>query len=500
MPLKKLVPIREALEREDLLAHALPGDSYRLARILLIAAMGEELTDEERELFRSVTGREREPGFQVDEMVWCVGRRGSKTSSAGALMAYVATLCDHSYHDKGRVVLPVLAGSTTQANVSFQAVLSALEKSPVLSKQIESQNTEVIRLRNNVDVSVRPASHRLRGISSGLICADEVATWQNDEHAKLPDIEILNAVRPALATSGGLLFMYSSPWAKRGALWDSFKRHYGPDGDPAILVVKADTRTMNPTLPVSVINRAYESDPFRAAAEYGANFLDGISNLLTAEIVDAAVDTGVFERPYNERTRYHAFIDPAGGSGQDSMTLAIAHAEGKVSVIDVAREWKPPFSPESVVIEACKLLRDYKISTVTGDRWGGEFVREQVRKHGIDYRLSSRTSSELFNDAVPLFNSSCIALVDNKRLISQLTQLERRTARGGKPAISHPPGGHDDIAVSVCGAALMAVGKAGRRIGWAAPRFVDAYGNISESPLSHADHDPAAYGATRSYW
>ena len=490
MPLKKHIPIRDALEREDLLAHALPGESYRIARILLISAMGESLTDEERELFRSVTGREREPGFQVDEMVWCVGRRGSKTSSAGALMAYVSTLCDHSYHDKGRVVLPVLAGSTTQANVSFQAVLSALEKSPILSKQIESSNSETIRLKNNVDIAVRPASHRLRGISSGLICADEIATWQNSEESKLPDVEILNAVRPALATSGGLLFMYSSPWAKRGALWDSFKRHYGPDGDPSVLVVKADSRTMNPSLPQAVVRRAYDSDPFRASAEYGANFLDGISQLLVAEIVDAAVDTGVFERPFDEKLKYHAFIDAAGGSGQDSMTLCISYAEGKVAVTAKLAEWRPPFSPEAAVVEAVEILQAYKVTAVTGDRWGGEFVREQFKKRGIDYRISPRTSSEIFSDAVPLFNSSCVALLDNKRLTTQLTQLERRTARGGnKPSISHPPGAHDDLAVSVCGAALMAVGKAARP----KPTWV----GVELLPLDGYQYDSLPPGATR---
>jgi hypothetical protein len=45
---------------------------------LLIAAMGEPLTDEERAIFAKLTGREREPGERVDEL-WCViGRRGDR--------------------------------------------------------------------------------------------------------------------------------------------------------------------------------------------------------------------------------------------------------------------------------------------------------------------------------------------------------------------------------------------------------------------------------------
>jgi nicotinamidase-related amidase len=46
------------------------------------------------------------------------------------------------------------------------------------------------------------------------------------------DDEILNAVRPGLATTGGPLFMISSPYARRGELWRVFQKHYGGAGDP----------------------------------------------------------------------------------------------------------------------------------------------------------------------------------------------------------------------------------------------------------------------------
>jgi hypothetical protein len=40
----------------------------------------------------------------------------------------------------------------------------------------------------------------------------------------------------------------------------------------------------------------------------------------------------------------------------------------------------------------------------------------------------------------PLLNSGRVELLDNSRLISQLCNLERRTARGGRDSIDHPPG------------------------------------------------------------
>jgi hypothetical protein len=56
------ISLRKALADRQLLGGALGGQSWQTWRALLIAAMGETLTDEEREIFRRLTGREREPG------------------------------------------------------------------------------------------------------------------------------------------------------------------------------------------------------------------------------------------------------------------------------------------------------------------------------------------------------------------------------------------------------------------------------------------------------
>src|SRR5258708_26958156 len=102
--------------------------------------------------------------------------------------------------------------------------------------------------------------------------ADELAVWYVDTAYANPDVEILNAVEPGLATTGGPLILASSPHARRGALWEGFKRHYGPGGDPLILVAHGASRTLNPSLSQRVVDRALEKDRTRAAAEYLAEF------------------------------------------------------------------------------------------------------------------------------------------------------------------------------------------------------------------------------------
>ena len=68
------------------------------------------------------------------------------------------------------------------------------------------------------------------------------------------------------------------------------------------------------------------------------------------------------------------------------MTLAIAHRDRDVAVLDAVREIKPPFSPELVVSEFAALLKSYRVNRVTGDRYAGEWPRERFRAAGIQYR------------------------------------------------------------------------------------------------------------------
>jgi hypothetical protein len=138
------------------------------------------------------------------------------------------------------------------------------------------------------------------------------------------------------------------------------------------------------------------------------------------------------------------------------MTLAIAHKEGETEILDVIRERKPPFSPEAVVEEYAKLIREYRCSKVFGDRYAGEWPREQFQKRGVFYEPAEKSKSEIYVDLLPLINSGAIDLLDHERLMMQLTSLERKTSRGGRVSIDHAPGAHDDVANAVAGALVTA--------------------------------------------
>jgi hypothetical protein len=112
--------------------------------------------------------------------------------------------------------------------------------------------------------------------------------------------------------------------------------------------------------------------------------------------------------------------------------------------------------PEAVVKDFCKTLASYGIGVVVGDRYAGEWPREQFAKRNITYKPSERVKSDVYRDCLPLLNSRKCQLLDIPRLISQFHGLERRTARGGRDSIDHGPGQHDDIANAVAGAIVLA--------------------------------------------
>ena len=109
-------------------------------------------------------------------------------------------------------------------------------------------------------------------------------------------------------------------------------------------------------------------------------------------------------------------------------------------MLDCVREVRRRFNPRPLSRTFAKTLTILPRWQVTGDRYAGEWPREQFKKRNVDYVPSERVKSDIYRDVLPLLNSRKCQLLDNRRLIPQLHGLERRTARGGKDSIDHGPG------------------------------------------------------------
>jgi phage terminase large subunit-like protein len=207
---KSTISIRRALGDHNLLGGAIAGDTWFAWRTILIAAMGEALTDAERETFTKLTGRAREPLQRIEEACFVVGRRGGKSKAMATLAAYLAGLCEHPLVHGERGVLLCIAPDQRQATIVLDYCEACFTGSPILQQLVAGRSFDTLTLTNRISIEVRAASfRRLRGPTYIAVVADEAAFWHSDDAAANADSEILTAVRPGLATTGGPLLIAS---------------------------------------------------------------------------------------------------------------------------------------------------------------------------------------------------------------------------------------------------------------------------------------------------
>jgi len=434
--------------------------TWRTWIAVLKAAFALPLDETEREAFAIVSGARCLPAERVRELWAIVGRRGGKSRVAAVLAAFIATCIDHRAKlapgECGMVL--VLAASRAQAKVVFAYVCGCLENSPILSQQVETVTADEIRLKDNIVVAVHSNSFRtVRGRT--LLCAifDEISYWRSDESAN-PDVETYRAVLPSLATTAGLLIGISSPYRRRGLLHDKHRDAFGQDDDD-VLVVQGASTLFNPTLDNHVIDRARQSDPEAARAEWDAEFRSDLSAFLDDELIDTAIEPGrPLELPPRSEFTYSAFTDASAGR-HDSFCIGIGHREGERIVADVIRGRSPPFDPATVAAEYAKLAKQYRCQEIVGDNYSGDWVVNAFRDAGIGYRRAEHPKSVLYLEGLPAFTRGLVSIPDHPALGRELRLLERRTSRMGRDVVDHPAGGASDDHANVLFGIIWLLGE-----------------------------------------
>jgi hypothetical protein len=431
-------------------------------RIFLKAVFGLRLARGELAVYRKHTGRKAPPAGGANEAWLVCGRRSGKSFTLALITCYLVCFKDWSqYLSPGeRGVVMVLAADKRQARIIFRYARALLLQVPALAALVERETAEAIDLVSGISLEILAASHKTtRGYTVLAALIDEIAFLDTNEAGANPDEEVLAAIRPSMSTiPGAMLLCASSPHGKVGALWKTYKRFYGQDD--AVFVWHAATRDMNRLVKQETVDKALSLDEPKARAEFFAEFRDDTGQLLSSEVVEAAMDD-IAVRPGRPEFQYFVYGDAASGvAGGDAFSISVSHVEGDLIVIDLAFERPPPFDPVSVLKEVRAILTPYRLGAgpLVGDHHGANWLVSACAKLGITYQAATRDTSTVFLEALPLFSSGRIRLPKNDRLVRQLCALERKTT-GGRDRVEHPRGGglfHGDLAVAVCGAAVLA--------------------------------------------
>jgi hypothetical protein len=430
-------------------------------RVFLRGLFGLPMDGGELEVFKQFTGRTAAPSKQAQEAFAIVGRRGGKSYIAAVVACYMALFHDWKpYLSPGETgwVMCIAADRAQAKNIlDYIRAILALK---IFKGQVKKELAEEITLNNQIGIRVQTCDFRtIRGFTCVAAICDEIAFWRSE--GANPAQEILTALRPALATvPKALLLGISSPYSKSGPLYENFREKYGV-ADDDVLVWKAPTKSMNPTISDKIIDRALKDDYSAGRAEWLAEFREDLETFLTTETIEQAIIPGRYELPKIDGVQYFAFADPSGGRA-DSFTLAIAHMEeGGHIILDRIEEKRPPLAPADVTREFADIIKAYGLFKVSGDKYSGEWCSRAFEEGGITYESSKLNKSEIYLEFEPLLAQGQLELLDNKRMFSELRGLERRTRSGGKDSVDHGPGCHDDVANAAAGACVMAAQNRG---------------------------------------
>jgi hypothetical protein len=448
----------------DLFGETFAGPTFAAWRAVAKMLDGLPLDPGEQALYQALSDRTDTPSAPFTEAYLVKPRRAGGTLFAAALGLHAAL---DDYRDRlgpGEwATVAMIASDRKQARQMMNYVKGLIAGSRVIANEAQKDKEESIEFSHRVRLEIHTPSFRsTRGYSYAAVVLDELSYFRADLSAN-PDVELVRAVRPGLANLKGRLIGLSSPHARRGHLFEMYRQHHGINGANVLVLQAREPHLLNPTIDAGVIERAMAEDPEAARSEWYGQFRSDISQFLPDTLIDAATVEGRTELPAAPNQGYVAFVDMSGGVS-DAASLAIAHrAPGTRTehvILDHLIIAKAPHEPREVAARFCATLQHFGVRHVTGDRYGGEWVRGAFKAFGIRYEPAELDKSGIYSEVSPLFAEKRVELLDNRQLLTELRLLERRPRSGGRgDAIDHAPRAHDDAANAACGALWLAASK-----------------------------------------
>ena len=451
----KMINVIEAIRDPNILADTLSPAQEAGLRVLY----GLPIPDDMESLVRRCTGHPSRKPKEYREAAFICGRRSGKSDKIAANVAvYEAFFRKHQLSPGERGVVLLLAQNMRQAQVVRGYIEGKITRSRILSRHVISTRAQEIDLDNRITIAIYPASFRsIRGLSVVACICDEIGFWWNEEGYANPDVEVLRAIRPSMATfPNAKLVLASSPYAMNGVLWDMWRNR---KSDREVLVWHAPTTLMNPTVGKRFLENEKKRDPDNYRREYEAEFAEAVSAFIPADAITSCVVAGrTSVPPTPKRHRYTAAIDAAFKG--DQFTFAVVHRDRQADrfVVDHLAGWEgsrqDPVRLGQVIPEIRSVLEKYRLRTVFGDQFGSEPLRQVFSTVGITFTESPftvQTKGDMYATLRSLIMDGRIELLDHPTSLKELRSLEIHLLPGGHPRIGHPSRGglHDDYADAI---------------------------------------------------
>jgi hypothetical protein len=397
-----------------------------------------------------------------DEVPWY--RRGlihiAKKNAKTLLLILSSMILLHTDKPLGRKGCQIIyvANDESQADENLDFTKKLYRVNPILLDEVQIKSN-IIELKNGtgyIEIVASKNVDALHGRSYRLLAFDEL-------HAQ-SGYGVLEALEldPARSDAQQLFASYSPLTPKPGTPIVDILRQYHDGLDPRLFVFSrsGSIEEANPAMggPLGSTQDDIEHARLRLPTWHWRRLYlnlpgQGADSAYDADAIEDCVVKGRRSLPPQPGVPYVAFCDMSGGGADDS-TLAIAHPDNGKAILDLVVDQGPrtggTFSPETAVKKFADVLRLYRVHTIQGDRYAGEWPRDAFRKWGIEYDVADHTRSQIYANMEPMINAGTIELLDHPKLTQQLIGLVRKGEK-----IDHQNSEHDDWSNSAAGVCVL---------------------------------------------
>ena len=191
----------------------------------------------------------------------------------------------------------VVAEDARQARAIMRFIRGLLHGAPMLKRTIVGETAESFTLKNRVQIEVHAASFRsTSGYTTVAALLDEISIWPCDELSAEPDVEVINSIRPGMATIPDAVLLCAeltacSTRSTLGCLPSALRPRRRCPG------LAGHHRDMNTTVPQSWIDTQLAKTQPAPAADYMAQFRNDLEGFICRDAVMQCVVPGLRERP-----------------------------------------------------------------------------------------------------------------------------------------------------------------------------------------------------------
>jgi len=441
----------------------------------------------------------------IDEIVFIIGRRGSKTTMTSIISAYTVYLLllmedPHSFFGVAHsepIGIALCSNSSEGAERQLRNLIQMMHPCKFFQPYIYGTKggkywlrTPVFKEKEDLGITTSPgnllieayaASPSVRGASNIIVVMDEYGHFNDAEvtaKKKPLDIKLYEALTPSVAgftdnegKAYGKSFVMSSPNGKKGELYKMFQE--GKKNKDVYLVINMPSHWVNNSIAPKRLRNAFNKSELSFRQEYLGEFVDNVNGWISNPAKVRAIVNKLWTNSIDNGDRnkkYYLGLDLAMSG--DGFALCVAHKElkrpigeyeeegyelllnyGETYVIDYMAVYTPAngevLDHEFIISTIKNLYGKFNIVRGVYDQWAGQIFTQLFRKARIP-RLEMKPSTQAVNSETAkqfrqLLMEGKIMAPDYEPLITELLNLQETTSRNGYVKVEALSGGHDDL-------------------------------------------------------